>query len=152
MKVVKLKSSSEAETLEIGCRLGSKLKAPTSITLKGELGAGKTTLTRGLAQGLGVSDTSVVHSPSFSLINEYQTESTKIYHIDLYRLDSVRDHYSIGLDEILAEVNCFFIIEWAEKLRFEVQNPIEIEIAVQENQDREFTIRDYVLRLGATDE
>jgi tRNA threonylcarbamoyladenosine biosynthesis protein TsaE len=79
----------------------------------GDLGAGKTTLTRGIAQGLGLADTSLVNSPSFTLVNVYQG-ICPIYHVDLYRLEGARDLYSIGLDDFMGSEGVT-IIEWSER-------------------------------------
>ena len=89
-------SLSEEDTLALGRKIGKELKLPVVVLLFGDLGAGKTVLTRGIAEGLGLRDSSLVHSPTFSLVNEYQTLSCGIRHIDLYRLDSLQDQYSIG--------------------------------------------------------
>ena len=122
-------SKSEQNTFLLGRTIGQRLQPPRVILLYGELGSGKTVLVRGLAAGLGVTDPTLVRSPSYTLVNEYPGENTTIYHLDLYRLDSLRDFYSIGLDEILASP-AIVIIEWAEKLLLEVENPFPIRIQV----------------------
>jgi tRNA threonylcarbamoyladenosine biosynthesis protein TsaE len=110
------------------------------ILLYGELGSGKTALVRGLAEGLGVTDPSLVRSPSYTLVNEYPCKNSTLYHLDFYRLDSLRDFYSIGLEEILAN-HAVVIIEWAEKLLLEVENPFTIRIVVEsETGVRQFEI------------
>ncbi len=139
MQRLRIISESEESTLEAGQRLARKLREPVVIFLFGELGAGKTLLTKGIAKGLGVEDISLVHSPSFSLVNEYPIPNHKIFHIDLYRLDTARDHYSIGLDEIL-DSGEFVIVEWAEKILFPVKNPLKISIKVLENDAREIVM------------
>ena len=139
MRHLKIISKSEQSTLEAGQRLAEALCEPTVILLFGELGAGKTLLTKGIAKGLGVEDTSLVHSPSFSLINEYSIPHHTIFHIDLYRLDTTKDHYSIGLDEIL-DSGEYVVIEWAEKILFPVANPVRVTIKVLENNSREIVI------------
>ncbi|MFQ5929882.1 MAG: tRNA (adenosine(37)-N6)-threonylcarbamoyltransferase complex ATPase subunit type 1 TsaE, partial [Acidobacteriota bacterium] len=105
-------SNSDRETLRIGEKIGRRLRPPRAVLLYGELGSGKTLLARGLAQGLGVEDPRVVRSPSFTLVNQYMGKEGLIYHVDLYRLDGLRDLYSIGLEEILAN-HSIIIIEWA---------------------------------------
>lgn len=109
-------SESEQETLRIGKDLGKRIEPPLLILLYGELGAGKTVLARGLAEGLGMPDTSRVRSPSFTLVNEYPARCGTIYHLDLYRLENLRDLYSIDIEDILAS-HAVVIIEWAEKLK-----------------------------------
>ena len=98
---MKFVTHSESETEEVGRKLGQGLTEPRIILLTGRLGAGKTAFTRGLACGLGLEDPSQVHSPTFSLINQYPIRSCTLYHIDLYRLDGNRDFYSIGLEELV---------------------------------------------------
>ena len=105
---------SEIETIRLGRSLGKALTPPRVVLLYGDLGAGKTTLVKGIAQGLGVRNRHDVNSPTFVLINEYQGRC-KIYHADLYRLDTVRDLESIGLDEIMHR-DAVTLIEWGEKL------------------------------------
>ena len=108
-------SHSPSQTKKIGERLGRKLQAGDVVALQGELGAGKTTLAKGLAKGLGVRTEKSVCSPTFVLIHEYQGRE-KIYHLDWYRLRSVRD-----ADEDLAR-ECFqahavTLVEWPERGR-----------------------------------
>lgn len=122
-------SRSEEETYRLGAGLAARLKPPTVVLLFGPLGSGKTVLTRGLSSGLGVTDPSQVHSPTFSLINEYPSAAGTIYHIDLYRLETIRDLYSIGIDEVLGEEGVV-IIEWAEKLRLGVDAAVRVRLEV----------------------
>lgn len=107
-----------SETEELGARIGACLEKPSLILLRGDLGTGKTTFTRGLARGLGLTDTSLVHSPTYTLINHYHASAGTIYHVDLYRLDSLRDVLSTGLEEILDQ-NGIIVVEWGEKLPFD---------------------------------
>jgi tRNA threonylcarbamoyladenosine biosynthesis protein TsaE len=106
-------SRSEDETLEFGRNLAVSLPVPARVLLHGDLGAGKTTLTRGLAEGLGV-DPDEVSSPTFTLINRYQGR-VQVFHVDLYRIGP-GDTAEIGLDEILEDPDAVVIIEWAERL------------------------------------
>jgi tRNA threonylcarbamoyladenosine biosynthesis protein TsaE len=128
-------SRSEQETLQIGEKIGRELRPPRVILLYGELGSGKTVLVRGLAKGLGMKDPTRVHSPSFTLVNEYAGKESTIYHIDFYRLEGPRDFLSIGLEEILA-TPAIVIIEWAEKLLLELDNPLKIHIRPNTDPDR----------------
>jgi tRNA threonylcarbamoyladenosine biosynthesis protein TsaE len=84
------------------------------VLLRGALGTGKTTLTRGIAQGLGLEDLSLVSSPSFTIVNVYHGRCP-IYHVDLYRLEGARDLYSIGLDDFLGTEGVT-VVEWSERL------------------------------------
>jgi tRNA threonylcarbamoyladenosine biosynthesis protein TsaE len=107
-------SHSEQQTLQIARRLGESLKVPSVVLLHGELGAGKTLFTKGLAAGLGVADPEDVTSPTFTLINEYRGR-VKIYHVDLYRVETgLLD--GLGLEEMLDEANAVVIIEWPSRL------------------------------------
>ena len=107
-------STSEAETLRFGRELGESMRLPAHILLYGDLGAGKTALTRGLAIGFGLEHSDDVASPTFTLINEYRGR-VKIYHIDLYRIEPGRLE-GLGLDEIFDDPNAVVIVEWAERL------------------------------------
>ena len=104
---------SDQETIRLGRRLGSVLSKGDVVGLAGELGSGKTWFTKGLALGLGISSDIVVTSPSFTLVNEYEGESP-FYHMDLYRLDSLSDVESIGLEEYLNDES-IVAVEWADR-------------------------------------
>jgi tRNA threonylcarbamoyladenosine biosynthesis protein TsaE len=119
-------SKSPEETQQIGLEIGRSLSIPGVVLLRGDLGAGKTTLTRGIAQGLGLEDTSLVNSPSFTLVNIYHGVCP-IYHVDLYRLQGARDLYSIGIDDFLGQEG-ITVVEWSERLSIELDQAVEIEI------------------------
>jgi tRNA threonylcarbamoyladenosine biosynthesis protein TsaE len=119
-------SKSAEETMKIGIVLARSIPVPGVVLLRGDLGTGKTTLTRGIAEGLGLKDTSLVNSPSFTLINVYHG-NCPIYHVDLYRLHGARDLYSIGLDDFMGAEGVT-IVEWSERLAFTLEGAIEIEL------------------------
>jgi tRNA threonylcarbamoyladenosine biosynthesis protein TsaE len=123
---LELQSGSAEETEEIGRRLGRALDAPCVVLLSGPLGSGKTTLTRGLAAGLGIGDATRVHSPSFTLVNIYQGRSP-IYHVDLYRVGGERDFRSIGLEDFLGG-DGVSIVEWGERLPGNFPRAVQIQI------------------------
>lgn len=108
-------SNSPDETFELGASLGAELRGGEVILLTGELGAGKTLLAKGILSSLEF-DVDEVTSPSFTLVNLYETENFNIYHIDLWRSDSNDPAFSVGLEEILEDEKGIVIIEWAEKL------------------------------------
>lgn len=108
-------SHSPSDTQALGERIGESLKGGSVIALIGELGCGKTLLTRGIAAGLGV-PLRTVNSPSFVLVNEYQGR-LPVFHMDLYRLAGAADVVDIGLLDYLARAaSGVLIIEWAEKI------------------------------------
>ena len=99
--------------MALGREIAGELRPPQWILLVGDLGAGKTTLTKGLIAGLGSASADEVLSPTFSLIHEYKGPP-KVYHIDLYRLDRVPELETLGLDDIWDEP-AIVLIEWGEK-------------------------------------
>jgi tRNA threonylcarbamoyladenosine biosynthesis protein TsaE len=111
---ITLATASAAETRRLGERCGRRLRAPLVICLIGDLGSGKTVFVQGLARGLDVPDDYTVTSPSFTLINEYPGR-LRLFHIDLYRLDTQADLDDLGLAEILHGEGVA-AVEWAEKL------------------------------------
>jgi tRNA threonylcarbamoyladenosine biosynthesis protein TsaE len=125
-RIAKVISKSSEETQNIGAEIGRSLPIPGVVLLRGALGAGKTTLTRGIAQGLGLTDVSLVNSPSFTLVNVYHG-ICPIYHVDLYRLEGERDLYSIGLDDFLGKEGVT-VVEWSERLSFALDHATEIKI------------------------
>ena len=110
-----IETKSAKETIELGNRIGKLLQAGDVIALIGKLGNGKTTLTQGLARGLGIKKRNYVTSPSFTLVKEYKGR-LPIYHIDLYRIDNLQEVYDLGYEEYFYGEGVT-IIEWAEKIR-----------------------------------
>jgi len=106
-------SHSPAETESLGEKLGRAATHGLVIALTGDLGAGKTQLVRGLARGLEI--TSRVHSPTFTLVNEYGGGRLKLFHLDLYRLESLEHILSAGIEEYLAP-DGVAVVEWAERI------------------------------------
>ena len=105
-------SLDEAELITWGERLGRNIQPPLVITIEGDLGAGKTTLTRAICRGYGV--TVDVTSPTFTLVHEYDGTRSKVYHLDLYRLKDSRELVMIGWDDILAD-RAVVIVEWPDR-------------------------------------
>ncbi|KKQ56284.1 MAG: putative ATPase or kinase [Parcubacteria group bacterium GW2011_GWA2_38_13] len=135
---------SAQETIELGKRLASKLRGGEVICLYGNLGAGKTTLIKGIAQGLGVKK--IVTSPTFILINVYkvkrQMSNVKcLIHIDCYRIDSARDIENIGAAEYFGNPNSVVVIEWPERIKDILpKKRMEIHIAMKGEGKREISI------------
>jgi tRNA threonylcarbamoyladenosine biosynthesis protein TsaE len=113
-KALKIISPTPQETERIGSLLGNMLIPGDVIALSGELGSGKTTLVRGLAQGMGFSGEEVA-SPSFTLVNEYEGY-LPLFHIDLYRLRDAQELHEIGYEEYISEAGVA-VIEWADRVR-----------------------------------
>ena len=113
MKSLKFQTESEDETIALGGLLAGMLPARAAVLLIGNLGAGKTTLAKGILQGLGVAAPDEVASPTYTLIHEYGP-GPKAYHIDLYRLDHPRQVEGLGLDDIF-DREAVVLIEWGER-------------------------------------
>ena len=107
-----LVTNSADETRKLGERLADQLKAGDVILLEGELGAGKSELARGVAKGLGVQET--VTSPSFTILNVYESGRMPLYHFDWYRLESSEELYELGMDEYLGG-DGIALVEWPER-------------------------------------
>ncbi|MBQ0162941.1 MAG: tRNA (adenosine(37)-N6)-threonylcarbamoyltransferase complex ATPase subunit type 1 TsaE [Treponema sp.] len=116
MKNLTLHTNSSEETIELGRKIGSLLQKGDILAMQGTLAAGKTTITKGIAEALGVKD--VITSPTFCLISEYEGKMP-LYHIDVYRLDGPEDFVNLGTDDMLYG-NGVTIIEWSEKIMEEL--------------------------------
>lgn len=119
---------SAEETIALGRSLVSILTPPKLVFLRGDLGAGKTTLVKGIAKGFDAAEEDNVTSPTFTLIHEYRGPLVNIYHIDLYRIDTPRQLETLGLDDLLSD-NSLLLLEWGEKFpRFVRERDVEIQI------------------------
>jgi tRNA threonylcarbamoyladenosine biosynthesis protein TsaE len=136
-------TKSAEETIALGRELASMLVPPKLALLRGDLGAGKTTLVKGIAEGFQAASEEDVTSPTFTLIHEYRGASVAVYHIDLYRVDTQRELETLGLDDLMSE-NSVLLIEWGEKFaRFEQETDVEIALErVSENERRVRVILD----------
>jgi tRNA threonylcarbamoyladenosine biosynthesis protein TsaE len=108
-------SHSAEETVELGRRLAEQLRSARVVLLRGDLGAGKTTLVKGIAEGFGAAEADDVTSPTFTLIHEYHGPERDVFHIDLYRLEKPGEMDSLGLDDLMLEERNLLLIEWGEK-------------------------------------
>jgi tRNA threonylcarbamoyladenosine biosynthesis protein TsaE len=129
MSTQEFTTQSAEETIALGRKLASMLTPPKLVLLRGELGAGKTTLVKGIAEGFHAASEEDVTSPTFTLVHEYRTPSVNVYHIDLYRVDTERELETLALDDLVAE-NSVLLIEWGEKFP-DLERERDVEIALQ---------------------
>lgn len=115
-------TNSSEETILRGREIGSRLKAPALVLLSGDLGAGKTTLTKGIASGLGAADEDEVTSPTFTLVHKY-SRGAPVYHVDLYRIADFHDLETLGLEDVFSE-KAVVIVEWPDKLTLRTDWPV----------------------------
>ncbi len=125
------------ETIALGRSLAQDLLPPKIVLLRGDLGAGKTTLVKGIAEAFNAASAEDVTSPTFTLVHEYRGPAVSLFHIDLYRVDTPRQLETLGLDDLMTE-NSILLIEWGEKFaRFERERDVEIALErVSENERR----------------
>ena len=133
-------TNSPEETIALGVRIGNKLKKGDVIAMQGTLAAGKTTITKGIARALGITET--ITSPTFCLISEYYGRMT-LYHMDVYRLDGREDFVNLGTDDMLyGDGVC--IIEWSEKIMDELpSSTIILRLTPQEDGSRIIEIENW---------
>ena len=140
-------SGSPDDTLGIGKMIGERLESGDVVALVGELGAGKTVLTQGIAQGIPVADGYVITSPTFTLINEYPGRK-KLYHLDIYRLDGSEDLVPLGYEDYFYG-DGIVVIEWAEKIRDILpEGSIFIHLGYLGEQKREIRLEGPSLKMG----
>ncbi len=131
-------STSDAMTLQIGEDLGRKLKKGSVVSLRGSLGAGKTVLAKGIAKAIGIKEAIV--SPTFTIVQEYDGSSMKMYHLDLYRLSGEDEFESMGGEEFLYP-DGITLIEWSEKIEDMLpEDTVYISITINEDQSRNIEI------------
>ena len=142
-------SNGPAETEALGEKFGRLAKRGLVIALSGELGAGKTQLVKGLARGLGI--TARVHSPTFTLVNEYAGGRLRLFHLDLYRLESSAQILSAGLEEFL-QPDGVAVVEWAERwfgkhptsnIQHPTSNFLKVKIEVVSETERKIVYDDF---------
>lgn len=130
---------SDQETIKLGQRLGALLTDGDVVALVGELGSGKTWFTKGLALGLGVSPDMIITSPSFALVNEYEGRCT-FYHMDFYRLESLSEVISSGLEEYLYKGDVV-VLEWADRWpEILPERRIKVEFFIMDDHSRKITL------------
>jgi tRNA threonylcarbamoyladenosine biosynthesis protein TsaE len=113
-------TQSGSDTIEVGRKLAALLTPPQLLVLRGELGTGKTTLVKGIAQALDAADPDEVTSPTFTLLHEYdgsrEGRPVKLFHLDVYRLEGERQLETLGLEELLTP-DALVLVEWGEKFK-----------------------------------
>lgn len=130
-------SNSPQQTEEVGEKLAKALKPGAVIAYKGDLGAGKTAFTRGLARGLGAAEQ--VTSPTYTIVNEYLSGRMPLFHFDMYRLSCSDDLFDIGWEDYL-ERNGVCAVEWSENVADALEDPIVVEISKTGDESRTITI------------
>jgi tRNA threonylcarbamoyladenosine biosynthesis protein TsaE len=137
----RFETASEEETIAFGRQLASEFPKRVVVLLIGNLGAGKTTLAKGIVAGLGASSIEDVSSPTFTLIHEYGGEA-RVYHIDLYRLETTAEVATLGLDEIFDREGVV-LIEWGERFpELWPEERIEVHLRTIDEGRREITVED----------
>ncbi len=125
----------------MGRELASLLAPPKLVLLRGDLGAGKTTLVKGIAEAFSAASAEDVTSPTFTLIHEYRGPRVSLFHIDLYRIDTQRELDTLALDDLISD-NSILLIEWGEKFaRFERERDLEIGLERTGKSERRVTVR-----------
>jgi tRNA threonylcarbamoyladenosine biosynthesis protein TsaE len=114
MKLNKVISSSEEETLKLAAQFALSLPRPAIVTLTGDLGAGKTVFSRGMARALGVKGP--ISSPTFTIVQEYDIDKGSLYHMDLYRISDDEEALSFGIEDFLLDQAAICLIEWPVRL------------------------------------
>ena len=134
---------SPEETIAFGRDLAKKLSPPKVVLLRGDLGAGKTTMVKGIAEAFDAAKQDDVTSPTFTLVHEYRGPKVTVIHIDLYRIDTEKELATLGIDDYMRD-DSILVIEWGEKFpRFVQERDVEIAIErVGENDRRIKTIFD----------
>ncbi|HEX4604954.1 MAG TPA: tRNA (adenosine(37)-N6)-threonylcarbamoyltransferase complex ATPase subunit type 1 TsaE [Candidatus Angelobacter sp.] len=131
---------SAEETTELGRQLAAELKPGTVVLLRGDLGAGKTTMVKGIAEAFNAAKADDVTSPTFTLIHEYRGPQATLFHIDLYRIDTQRELDTLALDDLMTPQS-ILLIEWGEKFeRFAKERDVEIGIEHRGGDERAISI------------
>jgi tRNA threonylcarbamoyladenosine biosynthesis protein TsaE len=131
---------SAEETIAFGQALAARLAPPKIVLLRGDLGAGKTTMVKGIAQAFDAAEQEDVTSPTFTLIHEYRGPEVTVYHIDLYRIDTEKELATLAIDDLIDD-RSVVLIEWGEKFeRFRRERDVEITIARRGENEREIRI------------
>jgi tRNA threonylcarbamoyladenosine biosynthesis protein TsaE len=123
-------TNSAEQTIAVGRQFSSILHCGQMIVLRGNLGAGKTTLVKGIAEAFSAAPEENVTSPTFNLVHEYRGPNVTIFHIDLYRIDTKRELMTLALDDLRIEPGAILLVEWGEKFD-EIKSQSDGEIAIE---------------------
>lgn len=133
-------SNSVTQTEEFGRRIGELLSPGDVVGLFGGLATGKTIMAKGVLKGIGMKNVNFVKSPSFILMREYEVRNLKVYHFDLYRIDSIEEIQEMGWDELISS-NCICIIEWAQKAKeIMPQKYLKVKLSIEGRSCRMLTL------------
>jgi tRNA threonylcarbamoyladenosine biosynthesis protein TsaE len=132
-------TQSAEETIVLGRTLADLLAAPKVVLLRGDLGAGKTTLVKGIAEAFEAAKSENVTSPTFTLIHEYHGPLADLFHIDLYRVDTLRELETLGLDDLRSD-RSVLLIEWGEKFP-RLLRERDVEISLERDGDNKRRIK-----------
>jgi len=139
------------ETIQLGRELASQLQPPALILLSGELGAGKTTFTKGLISGFGAAQEDEVTSPTFTLVHTFKNH-VRVFHIDLYRITNLQDFETLGIEDLF-DRPAIVIIEWPERMGFRAGWPtLRINFSHLDESSRSISIRTEPLSLSSPQE
>jgi tRNA threonylcarbamoyladenosine biosynthesis protein TsaE len=130
------RTASEEDTIELGKQLATQIVRPSLVLLIGNLGAGKTTLTKGIVSGLGAAPADEVSSPTYTVIHEYGSD---VYHVDLYRLERPEEIALLGLNEIF-DRGAIMLVEWGEAFKAVLPSEAALEIRIERSAEDERTI------------
>lgn len=141
MEISRTTTHSPEQTIALGRTLAAQLAPPKLVLLRGELGAGKTTLVKGIAEAFEAAAADEVTSPTFTLVHEYRGPRVAVLHVDLYRIETERELDTLGLEDHYNDPNTLLLIEWGEKFpRFAQGRDLEIAITRLSEDDREIVI------------
>ena len=142
MREKRFKTRSVEGTLALAERIAEMLPAPKLVILRGEVGAGKTTLVKGVAAALGAATEDDVTSPTFTIVHEYEGTKVRLFHLDLYRLETEEQISVLGLDEMTGYDNALVLVEWGDRFESIVKRAdAEIYIEHGDEDERAFLIR-----------
>jgi tRNA threonylcarbamoyladenosine biosynthesis protein TsaE len=141
MSVQVFTTNSAEETIALGAKLAPAVRDARIVLLHGDLGAGKTTLVKGIAEAFQAAAQDDVTSPTFTLVHEYRGPERTLYHIDLYRLDTERELATLGLEDMSNEDGAILLIEWGEKFdRLQKLRDLEIVLERTGEDSRKITV------------